>query len=558
MGNRLQNWIIEKLDLVSFLKDANTAREQADIPAVGIPNQTLPANQGDTTVAGDLTSNVGPAANKLTFARKEIPKPSDTDNLIQYIKQWRAQLRIRPVLTELGEAICDGFRLRGTPEVELWAAKSRLTAKLVRIVLELATVGWCVVYVSEDPKMPPTLTVLNNVGVKRDVYGNEIIYLQLTDDVKTIIKANSTAYPAYWSQQLDMAGGVNITRIYGQPGQAPKPGGKLVQGGAYFITVEGDAEDTLPVPPCYPFLGEASDAERISDSMGGFVDAVKYYMIHAKVGNKEGADKRDGREKPPSNARLKDVFNSLSVGFRAGALVTPSDVEVEYNVLKDDPFAIAKKNQKETAQNLRKNIGVPDYEGANSDGAVAFMARGFLPSMHFIRHACLVDQFLKQLIADLAAANRIPGIGDARILWSEAAVQDMGTLINLAKQKQSTGAYSLQSLCESLDPDFDLQRELTLKKVELENIDLIGNIYEMAQGVCDKALENAAQNPPSAPKGGKPAGDGTGAPEATDTPANDAPAASKTPKKGGPKQPVTPDNVQPSKPTGNTGGRPSK
>jgi hypothetical protein len=459
------------------------AREMANnIVAVGAPNQGTPASATDTTVAGDINALVGPTTNRLKLTRKEIPKPEDPDAMVNYIKQWRAQLRIRPILTDLAATIVDNFRLKGSPELEAWTFQQRVYSKLQRVALDLATIGWCVVYVSEDPKAPPTLTILHNVAIKRDVLGNEIVYLQLSDEAKAAVKLNSANYPSYWSTYMDDPAGINITRVY-------DTGGKLTQGGAYFITIEGDSEDTLPLAPVFPFLGSTVDGERISEQLGAFVDMVKHYLIHAKVGDKVGADARDGRPKPPSKERLNAVLNSLSVGFRSGALVTPADVDVEIKTLDKDPFDVVRKNQTATNSDLQRNIGVPPYDEASSEGAAMFMARSFLPATRFLRHGCIMDQLLKPLMADLAAQGRMPGAETARFLWSEDSVHDLGTKLNVVKFKQSTGAYSLQSLCEYMDPDYNLEAELEQKKTEQKSSDVIGNIYEVGQGNSDKTLE---------------------------------------------------------------------
>lgn len=516
MANRLQRLFIKALGLDEALKEMSS-----NVVAVGSPNQGAASNPQDEGVAGDIGVLTGPAAQKLKFTRKEIPRPDDPDSMVAYIKQWRAQLKVRSVLTELGNALVDGFRLKGSPELEAWASQQRLYAKLQRIAIDLCTIGWCVVYVSEDPKLPPSLTVLHNVALKRDVYGNEIIYLQLSDEARTAVSTNSKFYPSYWTQQLDSSSGINITRIYKNSANNDGMGTtKLTQGGAYFITIEGDGEDLLPLSPIYPFLAMAADAEKISDSVGSFVDAIKYYLLHAKVGDKVGSDARDGRPKPPSKERLTSVLNALSMGFRAGALVTPADVDVSYQVLDKDPLTIPRSAFMHTQADLRKEVGVPDYQDASSEGAAMFMARSFLPSIRFIRHACIVQQFLLPLLADLKAGNRIPGVEKARILWSEDSVHDLGTKLNVAKFKHSTGAYSLQSICEYLDPDYNQEAEFEQKKFEQNNSELIGNIYEISQGQSDKALELAAQQkkqaeqqPKEKPADGKtPAGENTPAP----------------------------------------------
>lgn len=502
MGTFLPKWLRDRFVF------AGEAAERASVLAVGSPNQAAPAAEMDQTVAGDINVLAGSASKALTIARKEIPKPDDPDGLVAYIKSWRAQLRPRGIVNDLAYTIVDNFRLKGTPELQQWAYQQRLYTKLQRIALDLTTIGWCVVYVSEDPKAPPALMVLHNVSVKRDVLGNEVIYLQLTDDAKEAIQKNPGSYPSYWSQYLDQESGINITRTYDSSG-------KLTQGGAYFISIGSDSEDVLPVPPVFPYLGMSVDGERVSEQMGAYVDMVKHYLIHAKVGDKVGADLRDGRPKPPTKERLNSILNSLSVGFRSGALVTPSDVDVNITIPEGDPFAVIRNTRTGVMDELRAVLGTPDFSDVQSEGAGALLARGFLPSLHYIRHACIEDQLLRPLLADMASQSRIPGADAPRFLWSDDVSFDLGTRINLVKQKAATGGYSIRTLCESLDPDYNQDAEFEQKQIEQKSIDVIGNIYEPAQGVCDKAL----QQQEAAPESSDPVDSNTDAPEGKPAPA---------------------------------------
>lgn len=463
------------------------ARETASAgaPPVGNPN-TSASFQDDKSGAMDLGAQTGPAGERLKAARKAIPAASSLDNIVKVVKQVRSQYQVRPYLENVADFMTDGFRIKPVgarpEELDAFLNSTGIYQKVWRAAFELVTLGWCVIYASEDEKTLPGLTVLHNVTIRRGVDGTPHVYLQLSDQAKSAIKANSKNYPKDWQKQLGSSNGVDITRVYDK-------GGKLVKGGAYFITLEPDGEDIFPVAPLYPALASIMDTERLSDAAGAVIDFVKYYMLHAKLGNDKGQDERTGRIEKVSTKRVDDTKYLLSAGFKTGAIVSPRDVTVEHVVPEIDPLSGATVPEANRFARMKSLIGVPAVEESKNAAAAAYILKEFMPRIDRVRQV-LMQQFVEPFLRDMA--SRYSFMENTTAIWGLHSVQDLGALINRAKFQMTTGACSMQYLNELVDPDFDLDREMARKEYEKGFKDTAGMLWEASSGLSAAALEAEA------------------------------------------------------------------
>ncbi len=504
---------------IKFWRDS----EKADITAIG---PTVIDAQSTDVLSIDVPGNYGPSTVKVELSRAKIPKPDATDELIAYIKKFRAQFRVREQINELAYMIVEGFRLKGSPELKDLEMRLQLGTKLQRIVFELLTLGWCVVYVSEPKDGYPTLTILHNVTIKRSVDGSYMVFLKLDDKAKLAIQANSKYYPGYWTKDINNENGINISRLI-------DPSGKWKQGGAYFISLETDAEDILPVPPIYPILGYELDSEMILTGLGTAIDLIKFYLLQARIGNKEGQDIRDGRPKPLSKERLMSMVQNISASWKAGALVGASDIEIVHNIPKDDIYDQHLRAVSTYLGLSDQALGKPPLELAKSGDIAIQMLKELLPKIDGMRHHILENMLLKPMLSDMNGRIKGVQLEGARFVWTNLAIHDVRTQIDRAKLQMATGGCSIQYINEMFDPDYDLDEQVLQKKIEQKNAEFIGLIFEPAQGLADKAI--AAAPDPAA---------------ATST---EVPPTSGKKTTGKP----TPDNPQPNPIAADTGGRPT-
>ncbi|MCK7507710.1 MAG: hypothetical protein MZV70_29130 [Desulfobacterales bacterium] len=92
-------------------------KDKASLAAVGEPNEYRQTS--DESAQGmNLQPNQGPARKAFTLSRRSIPSPASHGALIQYIKEVRAQLRVRRVLEEIADQMTMGFRIKGDAETK--------------------------------------------------------------------------------------------------------------------------------------------------------------------------------------------------------------------------------------------------------------------------------------------------------------------------------------------------------------------------------------------------------------------------------------------------------
>lgn len=452
----------------------------------GVGQPVLYKEAEDTATQGlNIAANTGASHTKVALTKKSIPKPDDHAGTISYIKQVRAQLRIREPLQSIANQVTNGFRIKGTPEIKAWFDSVGMYSKVNRIAFELITTGFCVAYVTE-PKgkdVLPQINILHNVQVRRSVDGSNLVFLQLSDEAKEAIRADSSNYPSTWAGELDSEIGINITRVMDSKG-------KVKSGGAYFITLEPDAEDMFPVSPLYAALGYSVDSEKVLLGLGSALDFVKHYLLQILVGNKDGQDMRDGRIKPVSKERVSSTLFSLSAGYTGGALVTPGDVTVQHNIPDKSPYTMHQDAVTQYGKFFKEDIGLPDFANVSSEGVASYLAKMFLPKLELLRVGIIEAQFLRPLMLQLA--DRVSGLDTGRILWSNSNTQDLKTITDRAKFQLGTGGVSIQYLNEMLDSDYDFDAQMTQKEIELKSKGTIGMPWEPSQNQSTIAQDMAA------------------------------------------------------------------
>lgn len=461
-------------------------KEVADATAVayGNPAETQQTDQADPLSGLNLAANPGPSHQKLTLGKKSVPTPDQHEALIKYIKQIRSQFRIRKFVEEYVDQVTHGLRIKGTPEIERFARNANLYSTINKVLVELRTIGWCVVYVSEVENQPISMTVLHNVVVKKSVAGNPIIYLKLDTDAKDAVSKQSKYYPQYWGKEVETEQGINITRLYSDPEMT-----KWTQGGAYFIRVEPDGEDMFPVPPIYPLLLYVLNSEKILEGMTNMVDMVKLYLIHVKLGNELGQDLRDGRIRSVSQDRISKVIQFLSMGYKVGAIVTPGDVSIEQQFLDKSPYAVNNEAVDAFNKLMLGDSGLPAYEHISSEGVAAFIAKRMLPTVDKLRQI-VMNQWLKPMFEDLNSRG-VKGADSARIVWNDMHMFELKTIIDKVKVQLSTGGCSIEYLNEQFDPDYNFEAEMKRKELEQKSAATVGMIWEPSQGQSDKGMEQA-------------------------------------------------------------------
>jgi len=471
-------------------------RESAStsVLATGAPAGLGATNSTPDSGAIDMDAQLSKAAAKFTAKRASVPSPGAIDELVGIIKAVRNQYQIRSILEDSASYLVEGFRVKGAPgksdDTTLFVLETDIEAKCWRIVLDLITIGWCVVYVSEmDKNGYPGITILHNCTVVRGVDGKAHIYLKLSDDAKEAIRNNPKMYPKYWQQTLDDSNGIDITRIYDKSG-------KLKQGGAYFVSLEPEGEDVYPVSPLYPVLGDAVDAERMGVVLGQLMDLVKFYWFQIRLGNDKGQDERDGRIRKVDMTRIQEVGRAFGLGLKSGAIITPGDVNAEHHAPETSPFLLPRAEREALKDVVQDQIGLPDFETASSDAAARMLAKSFLPKIDVLR-GILLKKFVLPFLLDMG--KRFPQVQGMYPILGDNALQELGTNIQKHRQLASTGAYSLQTLNEMLDPNYDFDREMARKEYEAKFKDTVGNLYEAGQGL-------AGDDPNAANQEEKPAG----------------------------------------------------
>ena len=482
-------------------------RERADMSLVGVgaPAATTTFTVDDIGKSADLgtlpmDAQTGSSNTSISGAKRAgVPQPGAIDDVISMIKAVRSQYQVRSTFDDAASFVTEGFRVKPAPgkgqDVTQFLVNTDFYNKVWRVALDLLTIGWCVVYVSEmDKQGLPGITVLHNVSVTRGVDGKAHVFLKLTDTTTDAIKANSKFYPKYWAQSLDSKAGIDITRVIDKTG-------KWKQGGAYFISLEPDGEDVFPVSPLFPVLGDALDADRMSVVMGQIVDFAKYYLFHIKVGNDKGQDERTGKIQQIQKDRIQAIGTTFGIGLRTGAVISAGDVNPEHFMPEKSPFSIPAEDRDFLNEIVRNQVGLPDVTEASSDAAARFVMKSFLPKVETLR-SVIVNRFVLPFIGDMG--SRFPQMQGAYPIWGDNAIQELGTIIQKATAQSNTGGCSIQYLCELLDPDYDFDREMTRKVYEAGFADTVGNLYEPAQGLATKAEDlNAA--PADNPKPGAPA-----------------------------------------------------
>jgi hypothetical protein len=455
-------------------------REQAgaSIIGTGTPAATVNINAAADTGAVNMDAELSKAGSKYTAKRASIPAPGSIDDLIGVIKAVRNQYQVRGMLEDTAAYITEGFRVKPAPgkweDVQRFCVESDIHSKVARLALELITVGWAVVYVSEMDKQGfPGITILHNCTVTRGVDGKHHIFLKLSDNAKDAIRSNPKLYPRYWQGGLDSSDGIDITRVYDKSG-------KWKQGGAYYVSLEPEGEDVYPISPLYPVLGDAVDAERHGKVLGDLMDLVKWYYFQIRIGNDKGQDERDGRIKAISKDRVQQVAQSFGMGIKSGAIVTPGDVNAEHHSPEKSPWEMPRNEREALKDVFKEQIGLPSFENASSDAAARMLAKSFLPKREKLRDI-IVNKFVLPFLLDMG--SRFPQMQGAYYIYGKAALEDLGTLVNLHRELYNTGAYSLQTINEMLDPDYNFEREMAQKKFEAKSKDLVGNLYEVGQGV---------------------------------------------------------------------------
>jgi len=463
-------------------------REQAGASIIntGTPSATASTNAAADTGAVNMDAELSRAASKYTAKRSSIPAPGSIDELVGVIKAIRNQYQVRGMLEDTAAYITEGFRVKPAPgkweDVQRFCVESDIHSKVARLALELITIGWAVVYVSEmDNQGFPGITILHNCTVTRGVDGKHRIFLKLSEDAKEAIRANPKLYPRYWQEGLDSPDGIDITRVYDKDG-------KWKQGGAYYVSIEPEGEDVYPISPLYPVLGDAVDAERHGKVMGDLMDLVKWYYFQIRIGNDKGQDERDGRAKPISKERVQQVAQSFGLGIKTGAIVTPGDVSAEHHAPEKSPWELPRNEREALKDVFQEQIGLPSFETASSDAAARMLAKSFLPRREKLRDI-ITNKFVLPFLLDMA--SRFPQMQGSYHIFSKAALEDLGTLVNLHRQLYSTGAYSLQTINEMLDPDYIFEREIARKRYEAESKDIVGNLYEFGQGVGNDKTDPA-------------------------------------------------------------------
>ena len=483
---------------------AQLSREKADSAIVGVGKSATttnisPDDIGKTLDLGylPLDAQTGTANNSLTGQKRAgVPQPGALDDVIAMIKAVRSQYQVRSTFEDAASLVSEGFRIKPAPgkgdDVKMFLTATDFYNKIWRIALELLTIGWCVVYVSEmDKQGMPGITVLHNVTVTRGVDGRAHVFLKLDDKTVDAIKQNNKFYPKYWSQSLDSRAGIDITRVIDKTG-------KWKQGGAYFVSLEPDGEDVFPVSPLFPVLGDALDADRMSVVMGQIVDFAKYYLFHIKLGNEDGQDLRTGKVMQIQKDRIQAIGATFGVGLRAGSVISPGDVHPEHFMPEKSPFDIPSKDRDYLNESVRKQVGLPDVTEASSDAAARFLMKSYLPRVETLRQV-IMSRFVTPFLLDMTA--RFPQMADSYAIWGDLAIQELATIISKQTAQSNTGGCSIQYLCELLDPDYDFDQQMTRKEYEAGFKDTVGNLYEPAQGLAGKA-ENAnpdAPNPDGTP-----------------------------------------------------------
>lgn len=457
--------------------ERNRESAGASLAGTGISAATSSITDSTDTGAIKMDAQLSSAGTKYSGKRNALPTASSIDNLVSIIKQVRNQYQVRQMLEDSASFITQGFRVKSGPgkgaDCKQFVVETEIETKANRIALELVTIGWVVVYVSElDKQGFPGITLLHNVKVTRGVDGKPHIFLMLSDDAKKAVAANSQAYPKYWQQSLESDDGIEITRVYDKSG-------KLKQGGAYFVCLEPEGEDVFPISPLYPVLGDAVDSQRMSSIMGDLMDLVKFYWFQIKLGNEKGQDERDGRIKAISKDRVREVGAAFGLGIKTGALLTPGDVTAEHHMPETSPWALPRSEREILKGVFQDQTGLPKLGEASSDAAAMALARGYLPRVEKLR-AILLNKFILPFLADVS--KRFPQMEGSYPILSEDGIQDLGTTIQKHRQLLSTGAYSLQTLNEILDPDYDFDREIARKTYEEGFKDSVGNLYEPGQG----------------------------------------------------------------------------
>lgn len=489
-------------------------RERASTTAAGVgTSNTSGSFNEDGSGAISVEPQPGPAGDKLKLTKKSIPDASNTDEVTSFIKQLRAQYPIRVALEEVASYLFEGFRIKPAPKQEVELKKflygTGIYSKVWKIGLELISSGWCVVYVSENDKVLPGITVLHNVSVRRGVDGLAHVYLQLSSSMKDAIKKNSKAYPKYWLQQIDNQNGIDITRVHDNKG-------RLKQGGAYFISVEPDGENIFPISPLYPALSQIIDTARISEAATNIIDFLKLYMLMVTVGNKDGQDLQSGRPKAIPRSRIDEIGRLLSAGYKTGAAVSPADININHVVPEKDPYLIPHQAADHELKAAERIAGTPSFEDAKNEGTARYLGLRLMPKLDVLRNTVILQQFVLPFLADMA--DRYPMLVDAYPIWGPGSLLDVRTAMERMKAQLATGGCSIQYLNEILDADYDFAREMTRKEYESGFEDTVGMIWEPTQGISDKQLnvqKDAGQtteppiktdkrNSPLADKGGRP------------------------------------------------------
>lgn len=463
-----------------FGKGSPFHREAAstNIVGTGTPAATANTNSEPDSGAIDMDAQLSKAASKFTAKRTSVPAPGSVDEIVGAIKAIRNQYQVRSILDDSAAYITEGFRVKPAPgkseDTLRFALETEIETRVTRLALELITTGWCVVYASEmDKQGYPGLTVLHNCTVVRGVDGKPRIYLRLSDDAKIAIKANPKAYPKYWQEQIDSSNGIDITRVYDKSG-------KWKQGGAYFVSLEPEGEDVYPISPLYPVLGDAVDAERMGVVLGQLMDLVKFYYWQIKLGNDKGQDERDGRIRKVDMTRIQETGKAFGLGLKSGAIITPGDVKTEHHVPNPNPFLLPREEREALKDVVQDQVGLPEFDRASSDAAARMMAKSFLPKVETLRKIIL-NKFVLPFLLD--CGTRFPQIQGMYPILNMDAIQELGTTIQKHRQLFSTGGYSLQTINEMLDPEYDFDREMTRKEYEIKSKELVGNIYEAGQGL---------------------------------------------------------------------------
>lgn len=464
------------------------------VESVGLPNAAQSGGGANGEVL-DLSPNYGSATQALAFKQSDIPRLSDPDNVIKFIKKLRNQTRLNAKFMEIADQIVQGFRIKGSEEVNNWFIRASVYSAVQRIAYELMTLGWCVVYVNEDKKGLPTLQVLHNVTVKRGIDGTPHVWLQLDSNVKTALKANSKLFPKYWMQQVDLNTGIDITRVYDGKGM------KLKQGGAYYISLPTEPEDVYPVPPLYALASHLISSERLLLNVDGLSEVMATVLTQITVGNDQGQDMRSGKAKIVEADRTKKIGEAFLAAKKSGTIVTPGDIAIKTVTPDTNPYTNNLETAKAQGALVQEGIGLPDFQNVPSEGAAAFLARSMFPTIDRVRNGIIQQTFLKVLLLDIA--DRVSGAEKARILFSLDSIVPLSDKLNIGKFRWTTGGMSIQQINEMFDPDYDREVAMEEKTFERDNYtDVVPLLWEPSQGLSDVALESA---PKTAPKGTDPA-----------------------------------------------------